>query len=131
MAKLSAAQRKALPKSSFALPTQRAYPVNDANHARLALSAASRAEHVGNITAAQKATIVSKAKAKLKGDPMKKEMPMKKLSQDSGTTKTPEVPMMAHQNQTGFKSQKMMDKAAMGGAHKIGKGFDNHEKVCG
>lgn len=37
MSKLTAAQRKHLPKSDFALPGRR-YPVNDPNHARAALS---------------------------------------------------------------------------------------------
>ncbi len=50
----------------FALPGGR-FPINDANHARAALSGASRAENAGNITAAQKATIDAKARAKLKG----------------------------------------------------------------
>lgn len=64
MAKLTASDRKALPKLTFALPGGR-FPIPDANHARAALSGASRAESVGNITPAQKATIDRKAKAKL------------------------------------------------------------------
>ena len=42
MAKLSSAARKALPKSTFALPGQRAYPIEDASHARNALSRVSQ-----------------------------------------------------------------------------------------
>lgn len=41
MAKLTAAQRRALPTSAFAGPG-RSYPINDANHARAALSRASQ-----------------------------------------------------------------------------------------
>jgi hypothetical protein len=53
-----------MPASQFAGPG-RSFPVPDANHARLALSGASRSEAVGNITPSQKATIDAKAKAKL------------------------------------------------------------------
>lgn len=38
MAKLTEAERNALPKSSFAIPSKRAYPIHDKNHARDALS---------------------------------------------------------------------------------------------
>lgn len=38
--KLNASQRKALPKTSFALPAERKYPISDASHARNALSRA-------------------------------------------------------------------------------------------
>lgn len=38
MAKLSSKKRRALPKTSFALPSKRAYPVHDKKHARAALS---------------------------------------------------------------------------------------------
>jgi hypothetical protein len=41
MAKLSSKARKALPNSSFAGPG-RSYPINDANHARNALSRAAQ-----------------------------------------------------------------------------------------
>jgi hypothetical protein len=68
MSKLTTGQRDAMPKSQFALPGGR-FPVNDASHARAALSGASRAESVGNITPGQKATIDAKAKAKLGDHP--------------------------------------------------------------
>jgi hypothetical protein len=38
VAKLTAKQRKKLPKKSFALPGKRAYPIHDKAHARAALS---------------------------------------------------------------------------------------------
>ena len=44
MAKLTAATRNAIPKGEFALPGKRKYPIEDANHARNALS---RAAHQG------------------------------------------------------------------------------------
>ena len=58
--KLTAAKRHQMPASKFALPGER-FPVNDKNHARLAKSGASRALHVGNISASQKAEIDAKA----------------------------------------------------------------------
>jgi len=42
MSKLSSKQRKKLPKSDFAVPGKRAYPVNDKAHARNALARASQ-----------------------------------------------------------------------------------------
>ena len=60
MAKLAAKARKAMPQGEYALPGKR-FPVNDINHARAALSGASRAENAGNITPAQKAKVVSRA----------------------------------------------------------------------
>lgn len=41
MSKLSAADRKALPASTFVFPETRSYPIPDANHARDALSRSS------------------------------------------------------------------------------------------
>lgn len=38
MAKLSSKARKALPKDDFAIPSQRAYPIEDEAHARNALA---------------------------------------------------------------------------------------------
>lgn len=63
MAKLTSAQRKAMPASEYGLPQQRAFPMPDANHARLAKAMASEAEHKGNITPAQEAQIDRKADA--------------------------------------------------------------------
>jgi hypothetical protein len=41
MAKLTTKARKALPAADFAIPGKRAYPLNDASHARNALARAS------------------------------------------------------------------------------------------
>ena len=68
MAKLTAAQRKKLPKKTFAGPG-RSFPINDKNHARAALSMVGRAK---NLSAAQKATIKSKARKKLGASAKKK-----------------------------------------------------------
>lgn len=65
MARLTTKQRAALPASSFALPKQRAFPVNDTVHAQKALQLAPRAVAAGSITPAQAAAIRAKAKAKL------------------------------------------------------------------
>lgn len=61
---LTAAKRDKMPKGDFALSDKR-FPVNDKNHARLAKAGASRAEHAGNITASEKSTIDAKADRKL------------------------------------------------------------------
>lgn len=44
------------------------YPINDKNHARLAISGASHAEHVGNISKSEEERIDAKAEEKLHGD---------------------------------------------------------------
>ncbi len=64
MAKLDAAARKKLPKSSFAGPGT-SFPVNDAEHARLAIGGATRSERAGNISEATEARIKSKARTVL------------------------------------------------------------------
>jgi hypothetical protein len=61
MAKLTYAARKALPKSTFAGP-DRSYPINDASHARNALS---RVSEFGS--PALKAKVRAKVKAKYPG----------------------------------------------------------------
>ena len=43
MSKLTAAQRRNLPRSAFVFPKARAYPIHDEAHARAALSLAARA----------------------------------------------------------------------------------------
>jgi hypothetical protein len=42
MARLTAKQRKALPRSSFAVPSRRAYPIEDEAHGRNALARVSQ-----------------------------------------------------------------------------------------
>lgn len=59
MAKLTSGARKALPKKSFAEPGKRAYPINNANHARNALS---RVSQFGS--SAEKAKVRSAVKRK-------------------------------------------------------------------
>lgn len=66
MAKLTAKTRAAIPTSKFALPSERKYPLNDASHARNAISRASQQAAKGNLTSAQKSTIDSKARKVLK-----------------------------------------------------------------
>ncbi len=65
MSKLSTEARKKLPDSDFALPGRR-YPVEDAAHARDAKSRASREQHDGKLSAAEKKTVDRKADAVLK-----------------------------------------------------------------
>ena len=58
MAKLSAAARKKLPASSFALPGQRKYPVNDRVHAAKAL------QYAGGARSGKPASPAVRAKAR-------------------------------------------------------------------
>ncbi|HEY1800076.1 MAG TPA: hypothetical protein VGG46_03995 [Terriglobales bacterium] len=67
MAKLTSKSRNAFADRVFGLPKQRAYPMPDKKHARLAKSGASRAERIGNITRTQEAQIDRKANRKLRG----------------------------------------------------------------
>jgi hypothetical protein len=60
MAKLTAKNRNALPKSDFAGPG-RSYPVNDKSHAANAKARASQMESSGKISSAEKAKIYAKA----------------------------------------------------------------------
>jgi hypothetical protein len=64
MAVLSSQDRKSMPKGEFAGPG-RSFPVNDATHARMAISGATRSEHAGNISSSEEASIKAKARAKL------------------------------------------------------------------
>jgi len=52
MAVLNAAARNALPTSSFAMPAQRRFPINNPSHARAALSMAHYAPNPSAIRAA-------------------------------------------------------------------------------
>lgn len=65
MAKLTAATRKAMPRSQFALSGHR-FPLNDTIHDRLAISGATRAYRAGHISAGQASRIKAQARAKLK-----------------------------------------------------------------
>jgi len=67
MAKLKTAARNSLPKSAFAEPDKRAYPVEDKPHARNAKARASQAVKAGRMSAAEEARIDSKADKVLKG----------------------------------------------------------------
>lgn len=57
MSKLSSSDRKSLPASAFALPGERAYPVEDKGHAIAAKARASEMEHKGVISKSTKAKI--------------------------------------------------------------------------
>lgn len=71
MSKLSYQQRKELPKSKFALPNERRFPIPDMAHARNALS---RLPQAHGLSSEDKKRIMSKAAAKLghKTESMKK-----------------------------------------------------------
>ena len=72
MAKLTAAKRRGLRSSSFALPSKRTdhggaggWPMPDKSHARFALTQVGRSLAKGNISSGQAATIRARANAKL------------------------------------------------------------------
>lgn len=67
MAKLKSAQRSRLRSSSFALPSQRKYPIHDRSHAANAKSRASQQYKRGNLSASQYKTINAKANSVLRG----------------------------------------------------------------
>lgn len=64
MAKLTTADRNAMPASQFALPGGR-FPIPDAGHAVAAKARATQGVNNGTLSPAQKATVDAKANAKL------------------------------------------------------------------
>lgn len=64
MSTLTPEKRKMMAKHLFAGPGK-SFPINDKNHARLAISGATRSEHAGNISSSEEASIKAKARAKL------------------------------------------------------------------
>jgi hypothetical protein len=65
MAKLTAAKRKAEPKSDFGLPGERKYPMPDKSHAANAKARASQAVKAGRMSPSTEAKIDAKANKKL------------------------------------------------------------------
>ena len=65
MAKLDTSKRDKLPSKDFAEPEKRAYPVEDAAHARNAKARSSQAVKAGQMSKAEKVRIDKKADAKL------------------------------------------------------------------
>ncbi len=63
--KLSKASRNAIPGAKFAGP-HRTYPIQDKSHARAAISGASHAANVGNISHHEAAVIQAAARQELK-----------------------------------------------------------------
>lgn len=68
MAKLSESKRDKLPASKFAEPDKRAYPIEDAAHAKNAKARASQAVKAGRMSKAEKSKIDKKADAVIKKD---------------------------------------------------------------
>jgi hypothetical protein len=66
MADLDSKSRNELPKSAFAEPDKRAYPVEDKPHARNAKARASQAVKAGRLSKAEEARIDRKADRVLK-----------------------------------------------------------------
>ncbi len=68
MAELKKTARDKLPAKDFAEPEKRAYPIEDAPHARNAKARASQAVKAGRMSKTEKAKIDKKADAVLKKD---------------------------------------------------------------
>jgi hypothetical protein len=66
MAELSTEDRKKLPKSKFAEPDKKAYPIEDKAHARNAKARASQAVKAGRMSKAEEGKIDRKADAVIK-----------------------------------------------------------------
>lgn len=66
MAELSKKARDKLPAKDFAEPGKRAYPIEDAAHARNAKARAAQAAKAGRMSKSEEAKIDKKADAKLK-----------------------------------------------------------------
>lgn len=66
MAKLKAAKRKKLPKSTFGIPSKRAYPMPDKSHAANAKARAKQQLKKGRISKSTYSRIVAKANRVLK-----------------------------------------------------------------
>ena len=67
MVELDAEHRNKLPKSDFAEPKKRAYPIEDKAHARNAKARASQAVKAGRMSKAEEGKIDAKADKVLKG----------------------------------------------------------------
>jgi hypothetical protein len=61
---LTGEKRKKMPSSAFAGP-HKTFPINDAVHARMAISGATRSMHAGNISASTADKIKAKARKRL------------------------------------------------------------------
>lgn len=68
MAKLSESDRDKLPASKFAKPHTRAYPIEDASHAKNAKARASQAVKAGRMSKAEESRIDEKADAVIQKD---------------------------------------------------------------
>jgi hypothetical protein len=68
MTKLSEDDRDKLPASKFAEPEKRAYPIEDAAHAKNAKARASQAAKAGRMTKAEEHKIDKRADAVIKKD---------------------------------------------------------------
>ncbi len=67
MAELDAGKRNKLPKSDFAEPEKRAYPIEDKAHARNAKARASQAVKAGRMSKTEEGRIDAKADKVMKG----------------------------------------------------------------
>ena len=65
MSKLTTDARKDLPKSKFALPGEKRFPIEDKAHARNAKARASQSEKAGHLSKGDKAKVDKKADAVL------------------------------------------------------------------
>jgi len=78
MVKLTARRRKRIPKSQFALPAERKYPIHDRAHAANAKARAKQQLNAGNLSQSKYNTVIRKANAKLRATAPKKAAKRKK-----------------------------------------------------
>lgn len=67
MSKLKTEEREDLPKSKFALPEERKYPIEDKAHARNAKARAAQQEKAGNLSETDRKKVDAKADKVLDG----------------------------------------------------------------
>ena len=67
MSDLKTQERKDLPKSKFALPDERKYPIEDKAHARNAKTRAAQQEKMSNLSASNRKKVDAKADKVLGG----------------------------------------------------------------
>lgn len=83
MAKLSTAQRKAMPKSEFGLPGKKAYPMPDKSHAANAKARASQQVNAGRMSPTTEGKIDRKADKVLGKMPERGERTAKNRSREA------------------------------------------------
>lgn len=118
MADLTADKRKGMDQSEFAGP-HKSFPINDANHARLAIGGATRAEHAGNISKSEEDHIKAQARHKLHEDGKGGDPPAhdhKAAVAKMHPEHVHHLVKAAHEGKFGSEAQQMAQQAMQGGS---------------